>query len=38
MTAKGDRRQWWDVKVEMRDGVQLSADVYFPVGGADAGP
>jgi hypothetical protein len=31
-------RQWWDVKVAMRDGVQLSADIYFPAGGADGGP
>lgn len=38
MTARGDRRQWWDVKVAMRDGVELSADIYFPSGGADAGP
>jgi len=38
MTTSGDRRQWWDVKVAMRDGVELSADIYFPEGGADAGP
>jgi uncharacterized protein len=38
MTAANDRRQWWDVKVPMRDGVRLSADIYFPCGGAAAGP
>ena len=37
MTVLGNRRQWWDVKVPMRDGVDLSADIYLPVGGA-AGP
>jgi uncharacterized protein len=38
MTSRGDRRNWWDVKVAMRDGVELSADIYFPAGGADGGP
>ena len=38
MRPLGDRRQWWDLKVAMRDGVELSADIYFPPGGADAGP
>ena len=28
----------WDVKIAMRDGVELSADIYFPSDGADAGP
>jgi putative CocE/NonD family hydrolase len=31
-------RQWWDVKVPMRDDVLLSTDIYFPAGGPDGGP
>jgi putative CocE/NonD family hydrolase len=31
-------RQWWDVKVPMRDDVLLSTDIYFPSGGAGGGP
>lgn len=31
-------RQWWDVKVPMRDGVLLSTDIYFPPGGPEGGP
>jgi putative CocE/NonD family hydrolase len=34
----GTAKNWWDVKVPMRDGVQLSADIYFPATGPDAGP
>jgi putative CocE/NonD family hydrolase len=31
-------RQWWDIKVPMRDGVLLSTDIYFPPGGPEGGP
>src|SRR5579884_439018 len=31
-------RQLWDVRVPMRDGVQLSTDIYFPEGGPEGGP
>ena len=29
---------WWDVGIEMRDGVRLSADIYFPAAGPEGGP
>ena len=28
----------WDVRVPMRDGVELSADIYFPPSGAGQWP
>lgn len=31
-------RHLWDVRTPMRDGVELSSDVYFPEGGVNGGP
>lgn len=31
-------RNLWDVRTPMRDGVELSSDVYFPEGGVNGGP
>lgn len=31
-------RNLWDVRTPLRDGVELSSDVYFPEGGVEGGP